>query len=211
MPEEVHISSLNSFTKSFLLLTKILNYEGDELVMKIMLCIIFALAITAGIVAGEEYSHKYSTFEISFSTPPTVTANVQWGAGANNGTTNGTNNELGKLITVDLSTGDSLFILPHSPSTWESRDTSLDNIQKLWNHDADGNLYTNPSIYKLDNGDYVATGHMMRASKYITRSMRTFDFNHDDRIDFYVLWNENGKVDLDLMNSLATDTNVNLS
>ncbi len=179
--------------------------------MKIMLCVIIAFAINIGIVACEEYSHTYSTFQISFSTPPGVIANVQWGSGANNGTNNGTINELGKLIAVDLNTGDKLFILPHSPSTCEQRDTSRDNLQKLWSHDADGNLYTEPSIYRLNNSDYVVIGHMMRAGEYITRSMRTFDFNHDDRIDFYALWNADGKVELDLMNSLASNTNVNLS
>ncbi|MFB3766518.1 MAG: hypothetical protein ACE14P_14900 [Methanotrichaceae archaeon] len=183
--------------------------------MKIMLGILFALAIIVGIAAGAEYSHRYSTYEISFSTPPGVTADVQWGDeantginGTNNGTANETNSLVGKLITVNLCTGDSLFILPHSLSTWEPRDTSRDSLQKLWNHDADGTLFTNPNIYRLDNGDYIATGHMMRAGKYITRTLRTYDFNYDDRTDFYVLWNANGKEDMDLMNSLATGTKI---
>jgi len=177
--------------------------------MKIMLCMVFALAVTAGIVAvsGEEYSHRYSTFEISFSTLPGDIANVQWGdGGANNGTTNTTCS----LITMELSSGESLFVIPHSPSTWEHRDISENNLESLWNHDADGNLYSVPTITRLGNGDYLVTGHMMRASMYITRTLRSFDFNHDGMIDFYVLWNANGKADTDIMNYLAANTNINL-
>ena len=173
--------------------------------MKIMLCILFALAVTAGIVAGDEYSHKYSTFEISFVTLPGDTANVLWGdGGANNGTLNMTSD----LITVNLNTGESLFVIPHNLSTWEGRDTSENNLVRLWSHDADGNLYSVPTITRLGNGDYLVTGHMMRASTYITRTFRSFDFDHDGMIDFYVLWNEDGKADTDMMNYLAANTNV---
>lgn len=173
-----------------------------------MICIAIALAMAAGIAAGAEYSHKYATFEISFNTLPGDTANIQWG---DSGIGNGTANWTMKLITMDLSSGERLFILPHNPSTWEKRDISDGNLEKLWNHDADGNLYSIPAITRLGNGDYLVTGHMMRASNYITRTMRTFDFDHDDRVDFYVLWNANGKANTDLLNYLAANTNVYLS
>ena len=173
--------------------------------MKIMLYMIFVLAVTVGIVTGEEYSHRYGTFEISFATLPGDTANVQWGdGGANNGTTNMTSN----LITMKLSTGESLFVIPHSPSTWDRRDISENNLERLWSHDADGDLYSVPTITRLGDGDYLVTGHMMFASRYITRTFRSFDFNHDGMIDFYVLWNANGKVDTDMMNYMAANTNV---
>ncbi len=175
--------------------------------MKIMLLIILALAMAAGAASGEEYSHKYAAYEISFDTMPRATANVQWGdSGANNGTDNVTI----KLITIVLSSGESFFVLPHSLFTWQSRDISENNLEKLWHNDADGNLYSVPTITRLGNGDYLVTGHMVRASDYITRTMRSFDFDHDGRIDFYVHWNANGKADTDLMNYLAANTNVNL-
>ncbi len=173
--------------------------------MKNMLCILFVLAITAGIAASAEYSHKYDTFKISFDTLPGDTANIQWGdSGADNTTANTTFH----LITMYLSTGESLFVIPHNPSMWERRDTSENNLEKLWNHDADGTMYSVPTITRLGNGDYLVTGHMMRASEYITRTFRSFDFDKDGRIDFYVLWNGFGKVDTDRLNYLATNTNV---
>lgn len=176
--------------------------------MKVMLYVIFALVMTAGIAASEEYSHKYSTFEISFITLPGDTASIQWGDnGAGNETANGTI----KLITMELSRGESLFVIPHNPTTWQKKDISKENLVKLWNHDADGNMYSIPAITRLGSGDFLVTGHMMFASNYITRTMRTFDFDNDDRVDFYVLWNANGKADTDLMNYLAANTDVYLS
>jgi hypothetical protein len=42
----------------------------------------------------------------------------------------------------------------------------------------------------------------------ITRVMRTFDFNQDGKIDYVVFWNGYGKFDYDLLNYLASTTNL---
>jgi hypothetical protein len=49
---------------------------------------------------------------------------------------------------------------------------------------------------------------MMAMDGIITRVMRTFDFNQDKKLDYIVVWNGNGKFDYDLLNYLASTTNV---
>jgi hypothetical protein len=39
------------------------------------------LVALIGAVVGADYSHKYDTFEIRFSTPSGITAQVDWGKG----------------------------------------------------------------------------------------------------------------------------------
>jgi hypothetical protein len=65
--------------------------------MKIMLCMILMVSSSIAIVAGEDYSHKYDTFEIGFSTPHQTAADVQWGT-----------EKVGMKILVNLSTGKDL-------------------------------------------------------------------------------------------------------
>jgi hypothetical protein len=46
-------------------------------------------------VTGEDYSHKYDTFEIGFSTPNQISADVKWGT-----------EKVGMKILVNLSIGE---------------------------------------------------------------------------------------------------------
>jgi predicted Mrr-cat superfamily restriction endonuclease len=81
-------------------------------------------------------------------------------------------------------------------------------LEKLWATYADGDRYYTPTISKLDNGDFLVTGRMMAKDSMITRVMRTFDFNQDEKLDYIVVWNGNGKFDYDLLNYLASTTSV---
>jgi hypothetical protein len=165
--------------------------------MKLMLCMILMVAGLITIVAGEDYSHKYDTFEIGFSTPNQMSADVQWGT-----------EKVGMKILVNLSTGERPFVFRHTLTTWDSKVPSNANLEKLWATYADGDRHYEPTISKLGNGDYLVTGRMMAMDGMITRAMRTFDFDQDEKLDYIVVWNGNGKFDYDLLNYLASTTNV---
>jgi hypothetical protein len=165
--------------------------------MKIMLCMILMVSSSIAIVAGEDYSHKYDTFEIGFSTPHQTVADVQWGT-----------EKVGMKILVNLSTGERPFVFRHTLTTWDSKVPTNANLEKLWATYADGDRYYTPTISKLDNGDFLVTGRMMAKDSMITRVMRTFDFNQDEKLDYIVVWNGNGKFDYDLLNYLASSTNI---
>jgi hypothetical protein len=165
--------------------------------MKIMLCMILMVSSSIAIVAGEDYSHKYDTFEIGFSTPHQTAADVQWGT-----------EKVGMKILVNLSTGERPFVFRHTLTTWDSKVPTNANLEKLWATYADGDRYYTPTISKLDNGDFLVTGRMMAKDSMITRVMRTFDFNQDEKLDYIVVWNGNGKFDYDLLNYLASTTSV---
>jgi len=168
--------------------------------MKLLLYGILIFAAVISIAAGDTYSHKYDTFEISFSTPYQTSADVQWG-----------DEKPGMTIKVNLGDGVSPYITPHALTTWESRAATRSNLERLWTSRASGNAYTVPTIKKLANGDFLASGRMMIQADKITTTMRTFDFNGDDRIDYIVYWNGYGNFDYALLNSLATNTRVSLN
>ena len=167
--------------------------------MRLLLYGILILAASISIAAGNAYSHKYDTFEISFSTPNQMAADVQWGS-----------ETPGMKIKVDLGNGESPYITPHALTTWESRALTEANLEKLWTSRASGNAYTIPTIKEVANGDFLVFGRMMIRSNKITTTMRTFSLDGDDRIDYIVFWNGNGKFDYDLLNSLAANTKVSL-
>lgn len=172
---------------------------GGVFVKALVLCAILALVAFNGIAAGGDYSHKYGTFEISFSTPSGITAQVDWREG-----------ESFVPIGIDLSTGDSLFPWPPLKiADYESNDATNDNLVKIWSKDADNGQYSAPTITKLDNSDYIVTGRMIRMGNMITRVTRTF--NKDGKLESYMQWNGQGKVDYDTMNYLATTTVVNFT
>lgn len=165
--------------------------------MRLLLVGILILAASISLAAGDVYSHKYDTFEISFSTQ--APAEVLWGS-----------ETPGMKIKVDLGSGQSPYITPHALTTWESRALTEANLEKLWASRASGNAYTIPTIKGVANGDFLVFGRMMIRSSKITTTMRTFDLDGDDRIDYIVFWNGYGKFDYDLLNSLAADTKVSL-
>ncbi len=167
--------------------------------MKLTLYLILMLVSTTAIAAGEEYSHTYDTFEMGFSTPPQITADVQWDT-----------EKPGMMILVDLSTGESVFAFRHIFSTWQSRDATEANLEKLWTSYASGKGHTTPTISKLGNGDFLVAGRMIVMSSKFTRVMRTFDFNGDGRLDFIIFWNGNGNFNYDLLSYLASSTKINL-
>jgi hypothetical protein len=95
--------------------------------MKPMLCIILMVTGLIAIVAGEDYSHKYDTFEIGFSTLDLISADVHWGT-----------EKVGMKILVNLSTGERLFVFRHTLTAWDSRASTNANLEKLWSTYADG-------------------------------------------------------------------------
>lgn len=165
--------------------------------MRLLLYGILILAASISIAAGDVYSHKYDTFEISFSTQ--APAEVLWGS-----------ETPGMKIKVDLGNGESPYITPHALTTWESRASTKANLEKLWTSRASGNAYTIPTIKGTANGDFLVFGRMMIRSNKITTTMRTFDLDGNGRIDYTVFWSGSGKFDYDLLNSLAANTKVNL-
>lgn len=165
--------------------------------MKLMLGMILIVAGLITIVEGEDYCHKYDTFEIGFSTPNQISAGIQWGT-----------EKVGMKILVNLSTGERPFVFRHTLTTWDSRASTNVNLEKLWATYADGDRYYEPTISKLSNGDFLVTGRMMVMDSMFTRAMRTFDFNQDEKLDYVVVWNGNGKFDYNLLNYLASTTNV---
>jgi hypothetical protein len=167
--------------------------------MRLLLYGILILAASISIAAGDFYSHKYDTFEVSFSTPNQMPVDVQWGT-----------EKPGMIIKMDLSNGESPYMTPHTWTTWESRATTKANMERLWTSRASGNAYTIPTIKKLANGDFLVFGSMMVRFNKITRTMRTFDLDGDDRLDYIVFWSGNGNFDYDLLNLLATTTKVSL-
>jgi hypothetical protein len=46
--------------------------------MKLKLCMILVVAGLIAIETGEDYKHKYDTFEIGFSKPNQISADVQY-------------------------------------------------------------------------------------------------------------------------------------
>jgi len=165
--------------------------------MKLMFCMILMVASSILIVSGEDYRHKYDTFEIGFSTPNQISADVQWGT-----------ERVGMKILVNLSTGERPFLFRHTLATWDSRASTNANLERIWATYADGDRYYSPTISKLHNDDFLVTGRMMSRDSMITRAMRTFDFNQDEKLDYIVIWNGNGKFDYDLLNYLASTTKV---
>jgi hypothetical protein len=170
------------------------------IIRTLLFCAILALATSIGIVEGADYSHDYDTIgiAISFSTPPGITAEVDWGEG-----------DSFSPIDITLSTGDALFPwLPRRFYDFESRDSNTENLEKIWSSDADHDQYSLQSITELDNGDYIISGRMIRMGSMITRITRTFDFDNDGKLDSYMQWNGRDKVDYNTMNHLASTTNV---
>ena len=165
--------------------------------MKLNLCMILMVASLIAIATGEDYRHKYDTFEIGFSTPNQISADAQWGP-----------EKVGMKIFVNLSTGERPFLFRHTLTTWDSRASTNANLEKLWATYADGDRYFAPMISRLDNGDFLVTVRMMVRDSMFTRAMRTFDFNQDEKLDYIVIWNGNGKFDYDLLNYLASTTKV---
>jgi hypothetical protein len=86
--------------------------------MKLMLYMILIMASAISIVAGEDYSHKYDTFEIGFSTPHQTAADVQWGT-----------EKVGMKILVNLSTGERPFVFRHTLTTWDSKVPTNANLE----------------------------------------------------------------------------------
>jgi hypothetical protein len=166
-------------------------------IMKLMLCMILMVVSSIPIVSGEDYRHKYDTFEIGFSTTNQISADVQWGT-----------EKVGMKILVNLSTGEQPFLFRHTLTAWDSRASTNANLERIWATYADGDRYYSPTILKLHNDDFLVTGRMMSRDSMITRAMRTFDFNQDDKIDYAVFWNGYGKFDYDLLNYLASTTKV---
>jgi len=180
--------------------TKVFNYViYNRSIMKSLICVMLMLSWAFGVVAGEDYSHKYETFEIGFSTPQQVTADVQWGV-----------EKPGMLIKMNLSTGDTPSLFPHIFSTWDSRAITKANLERIWASYANGNGYAVPTISELSCGDFLVAGSMMDRDSKVKRTMRTFDFDDDGRLDFIVFWNGEWDVDLDLLNYLASTTTVDL-
>lgn len=166
------------------------------IIRTLLFCAILALATSIGIVEGADYSHDYDTIgiAISFSTPPGITAEVDWGEG-----------DSFSPIDITLSTGDALFPwLPRRFYDFESRDSNTENLEKIWSSDADHDQYSLQSITELDNGDYIISGRMIRMGSMITRITRTFDFDNDGKLDSYMQWNGRDKVDYNTMNHLAS-------
>jgi hypothetical protein len=124
---------------------------------------------------GEDYSHKYDTFEIGFSMPNQISADVQWGT-----------EKVGMKILVNLSTVERPFVFRHTLTTWDSRSSTNANLEKLWTTYADRDRYFAPTISRLDNGDFPVTGRMMTMDNIFTRAMRTFDFDQDEMLDYSV-------------------------
>ncbi len=179
---------------------KVFNYViYNRLIMKLLICVTLMLIGAFGVVAGDDYSHKYETFEIGFSTPLQVTADVQWGV-----------EKAGMLIKMNLSTGEKPSVFPHIFSSWDSRAITRANLERIWASYATGNGYALPTISELSCGDYLVSGSMMNMDSKIKRTMRTFDFDNDGRLDFIVFWNGDWEIDLDLLNYLASTTTVNL-
>lgn len=170
------------------------------LVKTLILCVILALTAYIGVVVGTDYSHVYDNhgLEMSFSTPPGITAQIDWGKG-----------DSALPIDITLSTGDVLFPWPpHNFYDFESRDSTKDNLVEIWSSDADNGQYSDPTVTELGNGDYIVSGRMIRMGSMITRVTRTFDFDKDGKLDSYIQWNGREKVNYDTMNYLASTTNV---
>ena len=72
-----------------------------------MLYMILIVASAIAIVAGEDYSHRYDTFEIGFSTPHQTAADIQWGI-----------EKVGMKILVNLSTGERPFVFRQDLSSF---------------------------------------------------------------------------------------------
>ena len=165
--------------------------------MRLIWCILLTFASATSLAACEEYSHDYDTFKISFSTPPGVTAQVDWGTGISWLATN-----------VKLSTGEEVFYW--SPTKLESPESaSKENLAKLWD-DITATERSPTTITKLDNGDYLVSGRMVRLGSMFTSVLRTFDINGDGNIDATMKWNGQGKVKYDTLNYLASTTKINL-
>lgn len=167
--------------------------------MKLLIYVMLMLIGAFGVVAGDDYSHKYETFEIGFSTPLQVTADVQWDV-----------EKAGMSIKMDLSTGEKLSVFPHIFSTWDSRAITKANLERIWSSYANGNGYSLPTISELSCGDFLVAGSMMDKDSKIKRTMRTFDFDEDGRLDYIVFWNGDWDIDPDLLNYLASTTTVDL-
>jgi hypothetical protein len=171
--------------------------QGGRSIKTQILCAILALS-AIGVVTGTDYSHQYDTFKMGFQTPPGITAQIDWGKG-----------DSFLPIDIKLSNGDILFPWPPRQFyDWESRDVTNDNLEKIWAPGADNDQHSAPSVTKLDNGDYIVTGRMMRMGSMITRVTRTFDFDKDGKLDSYIQWNGQDKVNYDTMNYLASTTSV---
>ena len=159
--------------------------------MKVLLAVLITLI---GIASGSQYSHSYDTFDFKVSTP--LSLDFNWGSSD------------GDMIFATLPNNEDFFVWNGKFYDWEPRDTSKENLVKIWARDADENQYSEPTITKLDNGDYVITGRMIRMSSMITRSERTFDFDGDGLLDWHTTWNIDGKYDYSTIENLAASTNV---
>jgi hypothetical protein len=70
-------------------------------------------------------------------------------------------------------------------------------LEKLWATYADGDRYFAPAISRLDKGDFLIADRMMAKDSIVHKSNANFDFNQDEKLDYIVIWNRNGKFDYD--------------
>lgn len=157
-----------------------------------------AVFIITALAAGIPYNHSFSTFELSFSTPNNVTADVNW--------------NLERHIIIDLDTGENLVVLPKNLNNpqQEFRENTNENLKRLWT-DYIYESYFDPAIIKIDNGDFIVFGRLISGSRSITRVMRTFDFDGDDIFDYRVFWDTCRTIDYEKIKYLANTTNIYLS
>ena len=155
-------------------------------------CKMFILAILFATLIGlaTAASNSFDTFSFSFTAPSGVnTQDIMWGPSD------------GSMICVNQPDREDFFVWNSKFYDWESRDPTEEVLTKAWSEDADDGQASEPTITKLDNGDYVITGRMIRIATMITRSLRTYDLDGDGKMDWKTTWNINCKYDLSTIES----------
>ncbi len=149
-----------------------MNHIGLGLLSSLLL--ITAIQVTTCM----EYSHLFDTWEMKFSTPQDIKADVTWRP----------ETDAGGSSSILLTDGQNLYLdvdfFLNKFEEGDSRDTTPENLKKLWKFNS---LKTDkdPTISKLKNGDYVVAGPCESSAVSV---MRTFDFDRDGQIDCYLVF-----------------------
>lgn len=161
-----------------------------ELKKSISALVLLPLLIIAAVPTsiGLEYSHYFNTFSMKVSTPPGISAKIDWSDDSTDPTDSVSGGSAiltdGQDVSGAVDFGIERFVQV------ESRDSSPQNLVSIFEEnlvaqDPNDKSAVTPTVSKLKNGDYIVSGFMRGDSSSMVEIMRTFDFNHDGQVDCY--------------------------
>jgi hypothetical protein len=157
-------------------------WRAIELKKSILALVLLPLLIIAAVPTsiGLEYNHYFNTFSMKVSTPPGISAKIDWSDDSADPTDSVSGGSAiltdGQDVSGAVDFGIERFVRE------ESRDSSPQNLVAIFKENLVAQDPATPTVFKLKNGDYIVSGFW---GEKMFEIMRTFDFDHDGQVDCY--------------------------